>query len=96
MKPQEREKKAKTLYEVMEAACVFYERVLHMPEGREGLEYFRRRGLDDKTIAEFRLGFAPDNRGALKAALKREEFDEPLMIEAGASDRARRSGASNL
>ena len=80
---QEREKKAKTLYEVMEAACVFYERVLHMPEGREGLEYFRRRGLDDKTIAEFRLGFAPDNRGALKAALKREEFDEPLMIEAG-------------
>ncbi len=80
---QEREKKAKTLYEVMEAACVFYERVLHMPEGREGLEYFRRRGLDDKTIADFRLGFAPDNRGALKAALKREEFDEPLMIEAG-------------
>ena len=80
---QEREKKAKTLYEVMEAACVFYERVLHMPEGREGLEYFRRRGLDDKTIADFRLGFAPDNRGALKAALKREEFDESLMIEAG-------------
>ncbi|AJD53367.1 DNA primase [Thalassospira sp. SN3W] len=80
---QEREKKAKTLYEVMEAACVFYERVLHMPEGRDGLEYFRRRGLDDKTIADFRLGFAPDNRGALKAALKREEFDESLMIEAG-------------
>jgi DNA primase len=80
---QEREKKAKTLYEVMEAACVFYERVLHMPEGREGLEYFRRRGLDDKTIADFRLGFAPDNRGALKAALKREDFDESLMIEAG-------------
>lgn len=80
---QEREKKAKTLYEVMEAACVFYERVLHMPEGRDGLEYFRRRGLDDKTIADFRLGFAPDNRGALKAALKREDFDESLMIEAG-------------
>ena len=80
---QEREKKAKTLYEVMEAACAFYERVLHMPEGREGLDYFRRRGLDDKTISEFRLGFAPDNRGALKAALKREEFDEALMIEAG-------------
>ena len=80
---QEREQKAKTLYEVMEVACVFFERMLRMPEGKEGLEYFRRRGLDDKTIADFRLGFAPDNRGALKAALKREEIDEKLMIEAG-------------
>ncbi|OSQ46614.1 DNA primase [Thalassospira alkalitolerans] len=80
---QEREKKAKTLYEVMEAACAFYERVLRMPEGREGLDYFHRRGLDDKTMSEFRLGYAPDNRGALKAALKREEFDETLMVEAG-------------
>ncbi len=80
---QEREKKAKTLYEVMEAACVFFERNLRMPEGREGLDYFHRRGLDDKTISDFRLGYAPDNRGALKAALKREDIDERTMIEAG-------------
>jgi DNA primase len=80
---QEREKKAKTLYEVMEAACAFFERMLRMPEGREGLDYFHRRGLDDKTISEFRLGYAPDNRGALKAALKREDIDEAAMIEAG-------------
>ncbi|MDP2697158.1 DNA primase [Thalassospira sp.] len=80
---EEREKKAKTLYEVMEAACVFYERTLRMPEGREGLDYFHRRGLDDGTIAAFRLGFAPDSRGALKAALKREDIDEGAMIEAG-------------
>ncbi|AUG53891.1 DNA primase [Thalassospira marina] len=80
---QEREKKAKTLYEVMEAACAFFERNLRMPEGREGLDYFHRRGLDDKTISDFRLGYAPDNRAALKAALKREEIDERAMIEAG-------------
>lgn len=80
---QEREKKAKTLYEVMEVACSFFERMLRMPEGKEGLEYFHRRGLDDKTISDFRLGFAPDSRGALKAALKREDIDEALMIEAG-------------
>ncbi|NIZ00035.1 DNA primase [Thalassospira lucentensis] len=80
---QEREQKAKTLYEVMETACVFFERMLRMPEGKEGLDYFHQRGLDDKTIADFRLGFAPDNRGALKAALKREDIDEKLMIEAG-------------
>jgi DNA primase len=80
---QEREKKAKTLYEVMEAACVFFERNLRMPEGREGLDYFHARGLDDKTIGDFRLGYASDNRAALKAALKREDIDERTMIEAG-------------
>ena len=80
---QEREKKAKTLYEVMEAACAFFERMLRMPEGKEGLDYFHQRGLDDKTISDFRLGYAPDNRGALKAALKREDIDEKLMVEAG-------------
>jgi DNA primase len=47
------------------------------------MEYLRRRGLDDAAIARFRLGFAPDTRGALKGALAREGFDEGLLIEAG-------------
>ena len=64
------------LLEVMDAACRHFERTLRMPEGRAGLEYFTRRGLDDETIAAFRLGFAPDSRGRLKAALARDGIDE--------------------
>jgi DNA primase len=71
------------LLPALEAACAFFERTLRMPEGRAALEYLRGRGLIDQTIAEFRLGFAPDARGALKAALLRDKFAEERLVEAG-------------
>lgn len=46
------------------------------------LEYFRRRGLSDDTIRSFRLGYAPDGREQLKQALRKQGFEETLMIEA--------------
>jgi DNA primase len=83
--PEERERtrERQTLEEVVEAACRHFERTLRMPEGKAGLEYLRRRGLDDATIARFRLGFAADSRGALKGALAREGITEEQMVAAG-------------
>ncbi len=80
---REREERAKTLYDVVEAACRFFERQLRLPEGRIGLDYFRGRGISEDSIKKFRLGFAPDGRGALKAHLAKEGVAEDLMIEAG-------------
>jgi len=80
---REREERAKTLYDVVEAACKFFERQLRLPEGRVGLDYFRGRGISDESIKRFRLGYAPDGRGALKAHLGKEGVSEDLMIEAG-------------
>ncbi len=80
---QERQHRRDTLHEVLEAACRWFEKALRMPEGRAGLAYLQRRGLDETTIRRFRLGFAPDSRTALKAALAREGVDEPRMVEAG-------------
>ncbi len=83
--PQEREraKQRQTLYDVMEAACRFFEQQLRMPEGREALAYLKGRDLDDATMAKFRLGFAPDSRGALKTALRRDDISDEQMIAAG-------------
>lgn len=83
--PQEREnaRKRQTLYDVMEAATAHFERTLHMPEGRAALDYLKGRGLDDAIIAKFRLGFATDGRGALKAALRRENITDEQMIAGG-------------
>ena len=83
--PQEREraKVRQSLYEVMEAACTFFEQKLRMPEGRVALDYLRGRSLDESTIGKFRLGFAPDGRGALKASLRRENITDEQMIAAG-------------
>ncbi|MSO85416.1 MAG: DNA primase [Rhodospirillales bacterium] len=71
------------LVPALAAASAFFERTLRMPEGRPALEYLRGRGLTDETIAQFRLGYAPDRRDALKAALMRDNFTEDRMVEAG-------------
>ncbi len=83
--PEEREqaKRAASLYDVMEKACAFFETELRGPAGQAGLDYLRRRGLDDRTLARFRLGFSPDSRTALKQALKQAGLPEALAIEAG-------------
>lgn len=83
--PEEREQasRAKSLYVVMDSAAAFFEKQLHLPGGRTALEYLRNRGLTDTTIARFRLGFAPDSRGTLKAEMIREDFTEEQLIEGG-------------
>ncbi|MDP6174846.1 MAG: DNA primase, partial [Rhodospirillales bacterium] len=80
---RERAKRADTLHEVMSRAGVFYAKQLRMPAGRPALAYLRDRGLEEETIAGFQLGFAPDDRGALKSTLMGEGISEQLMIEGG-------------
>ncbi len=79
----EREQRRQTLYDVVEAACAWFEENLRSNFGRAGLDYLRRRGLDDATIKRFRLGYAPDARGALKASLKAKTIEEAKLLEAG-------------
>ena len=40
----------------------FYYSVLSTPEGKAGVEYFRRRGLDAKTVRHFGPGLFPRER----------------------------------
>jgi len=73
----------KSLYEIMEQACVFFERELRMPSGAEGLKYFsQKRGLSKDVIEKFRLGYAPNNNG-LMAHLKSLGVDEKDLKDLG-------------
>lgn len=82
--PQEREKaqRQKTLLEATGAAAAFYESRLWAPAGSRAREYLQGRGLDPETIRRFRLGWAPDDRQALRRGLG-ADFPDPLLIEAG-------------
>jgi DNA primase len=80
---RQREEQRATLHTVLEAATAWFEAQLRTGVGRPGLDYFRRRGLQDETIARFRLGYAPDSRTALKDALSKAGMGEALMLEAG-------------
>jgi len=83
--PQERErqKQRQTLFDVTEAAAVHFEKTLRMPEGKPARDYLQRRGLDEETIARFRLGFAPPGRHHLRTALARDGIETDLSIAAG-------------
>ena len=79
---RERESRAASLEEIVEAACALFEQRLRLPEGRAAMDYLRGRGLSEDTIARFRLGYAPPG-GALRAALARDGHAEQGLVEAG-------------
>src|SRR5438876_790086 len=82
--PQDRERaqRQKTLLEALAAAAKFYEARLWSPAGTRAREYLAARGLDEETIRRFGLGWASDDRQALRRALS-SEFPEALLIEGG-------------
>ena len=65
-----REEQRAGLTDIMEAAAEWYAAELQAPQGKAALDYLHGRGLDDKTISAFRLGFAPDGGGNVKQALE--------------------------
>src|SRR3984893_17693051 len=70
------------LLEVHERACGFFQECLKRPEGARAREYLLGRELDEKTIAEFRIGYAPDSGFLLRDHLK-SEFSEEVLRESG-------------
>jgi len=80
---RDRAERASTLQQVVEEAARWFQKQLRLPAGRFGLDYLRGRGLDEPTIDDFRLGFAPDTRDGLVASLKREGVPIDKIIEGG-------------
>ena len=78
-----REARARDLHAVLAAAEAAFRRRLHLPEGRPALDYLRRRGLSDDTIARFGLGWSGEGRGALAADLRAEGIEPAQLAEAG-------------
>ena len=78
-----REEKKKSLYDVIEAACVFYEAQLREAGGRAARDYLNSRGLNGEATAKFRLGYAPSGNNALIEHLKTKNVTMDDMIAAG-------------
>ncbi|NLI91629.1 MAG: DNA primase [Peptococcaceae bacterium] len=90
LSPQEKKNERRRLRfkEIHElAAAYFHELLLHRPEGQAGLEYLKGRGIEEKTIKDFRLGYAPDRWDGLlselagKGVLPEELVDFGLAIQ---------------
>ncbi len=73
----------KTLHQLCEAACAFFEQQLRLPKGRAAYDYLKGRGLSEEAMARFRLGYAPGEGGALVAHLKQQGYELEQMMEVG-------------
>lgn len=94
--PEERARseRRKGLQEALEAAAAWFAARLFAAEGAEALAYLKRRGLSEETIRRFRLGFAPNERGALRRALNAAGFDDALLAEGGLIKQPEDGGAA--
>jgi DNA primase len=70
------------LFDVQERAAAFFQECLKRPDGSRAREYLLGRGLDEETIASFRIGYAPDSGFLLRDRLA-AEFSEEALRESG-------------
>ncbi len=70
------------LLDIQERAAAFFQECLKRPEGARAREYLQGRGLDEETIARFRIGYAPDSGFLLRDRLA-SEFSEDALRESG-------------
>src|SRR5712672_1799915 len=80
---EERDKRRRTLNDVVELAAKFFETALAGRNGAKARGYLADRGLDPATQVKFRIGYSPNERFALKEYLGGEGVPVPDMVEAG-------------
>lgn len=78
-----REQRRKTLHDVLEMAAKFFEEALASRAGAKARGYLSDRGIKPATQVEFRMGFAPAGRYALKEFLGSQGVSVAEMIEVG-------------
>jgi DNA primase len=75
--------KKQSILEMNRLAARFFHDTLHSQGGRAGLEYLKRRGIDETIIKRFGLGFAPDSWNSVFDLLKAKGYSESLIRESG-------------
>ena len=78
-----REEIRASLYDIMEIAAKFFEAELQSARGAKARGYLSDRQLSIAIQREFRIGYAPDDRAALRNHLAGKDVPLEQMIEAG-------------
>src|ERR1700750_324894 len=77
------EQRRKTLHEVMDLAAKFFAATLASRNGARARGYLGDRAISPATQLQFRLGYAPPDRFALKEHLGAQGISTEDMVEAG-------------
>ena len=76
--------RSESLMAVSEFARSFFCEQLKSPEGRAvGYRYYRNRGIEDSTIEQWSLGWAPSGKTALVDAARKAGYKDEYLVAAG-------------
>ena len=81
--PPELRTKRQRFYEICELAAKFFERQLESKSGKAAKKYLLGRGLTEKSIKEWRIGYAPDTWESLSNFLVSKGYERKEVVEAG-------------
>ena len=71
------------LYKLNDAAARFYREQLFSDAGRQAREYIKKRGLNDETCEQFRIGYAPAGGSPLIARLSSQNAPQKAIVASG-------------
>jgi DNA primase len=76
-------KERQRLFQINEAATQYFQSQLDATAGKKAKAYLLKRGLSQKTIADFQLGYSPEKWEALKQHLTSTGYAEAELLSAG-------------
>ena len=86
----------KRILEANKTAGRFFFSMLNSDSGRIARKYIRDRGLEDRTITKYGIGYAPESWGALRDYMNGKGFTDDELIDAGLCFRNRNGSASDF
>ena len=76
--------------EINRETARFFHAALKSPQGAQALSYIKDRGLTDKTITRFGIGYAPDSWDSLIWHLRKKGYTDADMAAASVATRTQR------
>ncbi|NMA13539.1 MAG: DNA primase [Chloroflexi bacterium] len=85
-----RKQTEESLHQLIEDSIAFYHNLLmQSPAGKTALAYLHGRGLQDETIRQFQLGYAPDSWNAVIDHLLSLNYSRTQLIDTGMASEQR-------
>lgn len=90
---EERRRRRERLLELLKRTAGYYERYLwESSEAERAREYLKGRGLEEATLREFRVGYAPSAWDRVLLASRRGGFSEQELYATGLAQRSKQNG----
>lgn len=84
--------KRRRMYEINKEAARFFNSCLFSEEGKEGLEYYKARGMKKSTITHFGLGYAPNKWDSLLKHMRQKGYSYEELYEANLANKSEKDG----